>query len=316
MKKRDGFALMAALWLVVLIGATGYELSALSRTRRLAIVNALERTQGDAAADAMIETVRALLERRLVNAAETTMRSRDAQLDPWGDLASLSADSLSLGDERAVAYVYDASSRLQLNKATEGDLRRLFIAVHVDADLASRLSQRILDWRDPDDIRRVNGAARDDYLRAGARVLPSNADFRVTAELQNVEGMTPELFARMSSLVTTRGSGTINANSASREVLLSLPGFGDEAASVVIRARQNRTPIRSLDELTKQLSGGGRNAIADAMSELNARLSFDTREVVAEVEGWVDGSPVRARLSTVYERTGDAVLVKWRGSEP
>ncbi len=316
MRRREGFALMAALWLVVLLGVMGYELSALSRTRRLAIVNALEKAQGDGAADAMVETVRALLERRLANPGETTLRMRDARLDPWGDLASIATDSLSLGEERAIAHVYDASSRLQINKATEGDLRRLFIAVHVDADLAMRLAQRILDWRDADDVRRVNGAERDDYLMAGARVLPSNADFRDPAELRNVEGMTPELLARISPLVTTRGSGTINANSASREVLLSLPGFSDEAAAVVIRARQNRSPLRSLDELTKQLSGGGGNAIADAMSELNSRLSFDTREVAVDVEGWVDGSPVRSRFSAVYERTGDAVLVKWRGTEP
>src|SRR4051812_45712822 len=40
--RRSGFALMAALWLVVLVGVTGYELSVHSRTRRLAVANSFE----------------------------------------------------------------------------------------------------------------------------------------------------------------------------------------------------------------------------------------------------------------------------------
>ena len=84
--RRDGFALMAALWLVVIVGVTGYELSVRSRVRRLAVANSLEKVAADAAADAALETVRAALENRLAHPLDARSRTlADATLDPWGD---------------------------------------------------------------------------------------------------------------------------------------------------------------------------------------------------------------------------------------
>src|SRR3954469_17550887 len=96
-RKRRGFALMAALWLVVLVGVTGYELSIRSRSRRLAVANALEATQANAAADAALETARAMLENRLAHPLDSRSRPvADAASDPWSDLALARDDTLKL----------------------------------------------------------------------------------------------------------------------------------------------------------------------------------------------------------------------------
>ncbi|MEP6729959.1 MAG: hypothetical protein ABJE10_04935, partial [bacterium] len=121
-QRRDGFALMAALWLVVIIGVTGYELSVRSRTRRLAVANTLENVQAAAAADAALETVRAGLENRLAHPLDSRARFLSNQaIDPWSDLAFLRGDTITLGDERSTAHVYDAGTRLQINRASESD---------------------------------------------------------------------------------------------------------------------------------------------------------------------------------------------------
>ena len=311
--RRDGFALMAALWLVVLVGVTGYELSVQSRTRRLAVANSLEKTQADAAADAALETVRAKLENRLVHPLDARRRAlADATRDPWGDLRVIGSDTIRLGDERAAARAYDAGSRLQINRATEGDVRRLLIGLRLDAGEADRLAQRIMDWRDRDTFRRARGAERDDYLRAGARTLPRDAEFARITELRDVDGMTPELYARIAPHVTVLGTGQISINSASRPVLASLPGLGDESIALILRAQDTDRPLRSLEELTQRVSPGARESLVDAGAELMQRITFETREVVVESEGWLDGSPMRTKAEALYARGGDALFSVWR----
>ena len=303
---RRGFALMAALWLVVLVGVTGYELSVRSRSRRLAVANALERTQAEAAADGALETVRGELATRLARPLTARVNGAPA-LDPWSDLALLNIDTIRLGDARALPRVYDAGSRIQINRVTEGDLRRFLAAIPMDAGLADRLAQRIMDWRDADEFRRARGAERDDYLRAGARRLPTNADFGRINELRDVDGMTRELFVRIAPHLTLLGTGQVNVNAAPREVLLSLPGMGDETIAAIVRAQRARRPIRSMEELTAQLSSGARSSLVEAMGELQQRVAFESREVVVEADGWLDGSPVHVTAEALLARGGDAM---------
>ena len=311
--RRNGFALMAALWLVVIVGVTGYELSVRSRVRRLAVANSLEKVAADAAADAALETVRAALENRLAHPLDARSRTlADATRDPWGDLTFLRDDTLHLGDERAWAHGYDAGTRLNLNRATEGDIRRLLFAIPLDAGEADRLAQRIMDWRDADSFRRSRGMERDDYLRSGARVLPTNAEFGQVAELRDVDGVTTGLYARIAPYFTVFGTGQVNLNAAPRVVIASLPGMGDEAIAVIFRYRQSSRPMRSLEEVTQQLSAGAREAIAVAGNELSGRVTFDTREVVVTGEGWLNGSPLRSSAEAVFARGGDALFTAWR----
>jgi general secretion pathway protein K len=308
-RDRRGFALMAALWLVVLVGVTGYELSVRSRSRRLAVANSLERTQATAAAEGALETVRGELATRLARPLTSRpIGSQQLELDPWSDLTLLDADTLALGDARALSHVYDAGARIQINRASEADLRRFLAALAIDAGVADRLAQRIADWRDADDFRRARGAERDDYLRTGARRLPTNADFQRVDELRDVDGMTPDLYARIAPLVTTLGTGQVNVNAAPREVLMSLPGMGGEAIAAIVRAQRARRPIRSLEELTAQLSSAARSSLVERMSELQQRAAFESREVVVEGDGWIDGSPARVTVQALVARGGDAMF--------
>jgi hypothetical protein len=299
--------MMAALWLVVLVGVTGYELSVHSRSRRLAVANMLEHTAALAAADAALETVRGQLAMRLGQPLDARPTAAP-MIDRWSDLELLSRDTLTLGESRASSHVYDAGARIQINRVTENELRRFLAALPLDAGAADRLAERIVDWRDPDAFRRVRGAEHDDYVRTGARRLPANADFSRVDELRDVDGMTPELFARIAPFVTVLGAGQINVNTAPRAVLLSLPGVGDESVAAIVRAQHSRRPIRSIEELTTMLSSGARSSLVESMSELQQRVTFETREVVVEADGWLDGSPVHAREEALLARGGDAMF--------
>ena len=118
-----------------------------------------------------------------------------------------------------------------------------------NANEADRLAQRIEDWRDPDDFRRARGAERADYVRAGAKRLPANADFSRVEELRDVAGMTPALFARIAPLASVLGPGQLQVTTAPRAGLRSPPRGGLRRRSAV---RAGRAPGR----VRRRLGGG------------------------------------------------------------
>ena len=316
-RQQSGFALMAALWLVVLVGATGYELSVRSRARRLAVANALESVQARAAADAALETARARLERQLrQHAAFSAGQATRLIADPLADLSGIAADTLVLGDERASLVAYDAGARLQVNLASEDDLRRFFAALPLDASVADRMAQRVLDWRDADSVRRPRGAERADYLRAGARVLPPDAELRDVQQLRDVEGMTPDLYDRIAPYLSVHGAGQINLNAAPRMVIRSLPGMSDESIDALANARQSGRPLRSLEELAPRVSSEARKALVAATAELMTRTTFEARQVVVTTDGWLAGSPVHVHAAALYTRSGDVLAITYRRVGP
>ncbi|HYT05182.1 MAG TPA: hypothetical protein VEM13_09940 [Gemmatimonadales bacterium] len=308
MRRERGFALIAALWLLVAISALTLEVSLVARDRRLAAANTVETAQARAAADAGLEHARARLVALLGPA-------RQGILDPWRQPDSLFPGDVTLGDVRYHVALRDAGSALNLNRATETELRRFFMALRVDAGKADRLAQAIMDWRDPDDLRRARGAEREDYLRDGSPVLPRNGPFQSVAELAGVQGMTPEILDLARPYLTLLGTGQVNLNAAPRPVLLALPGIGEEAAGVVLRRQQARRPIRTLAELSVELSSGARAALQAEMATLLGRVAFETREVEAVSDGWMEGSPVRARDRGLLVRARDVAFLVWRRAE-
>jgi general secretion pathway protein K len=147
------------------------------------------------------------------------------------------------------ANAVDESARIDLNAAPDALLKNaLIVAGGVDESEAAHLVDAIADWRDPDDLKRLNGAEEADYRAAGRNYGPANAPFETVGELARVLGITPEIYARVAPLLTvySRQPG-INATTASREVLLALPGATEDLVDTYIAQRaaalQNRLPV-------------------------------------------------------------------------
>ena len=313
-RDRRGFALIAAIWLMVTLSAVGLEVALLARTRRLSAANAAEGARARAAAEAGLEHARARLTRRLAGAPDAAAGAIGAR-DPWRTLGGVLSDTVALDDERYVVQLRDASARVNLNVASEAQLRRLFAALRIDAGTADQLAQVIADWRDTDDLVRSRGAERDAYLRAALPTLPRNAPLVSVEELRDLYGMTPAIFSAVSPHVTVRGSGQVNLNTADRAVMLSLPGVGEETAAAALRLRAAGVAISSLEQLATALPPGARNQLLDATAELLPLLTFETREVEVTSEGWVARSPVRSRASGLFVRGGGAIFFLGKRTE-
>jgi general secretion pathway protein K len=227
--------LIVVLWLTILLTVIGSGFAFSMRSEALSARNALSLAQARAIADGAVERVAFELQRPRTLA---DVWVADGQPHAWTD-----------GEVTIVARAVDESARINLNMAPEPLLKGLLTAVGgLDADAAQNLVDAIADWRDPDDLRRANGAEESDYRAAGRSYRPANAPFETVGELQRVLGMTPALFARIAEALTVYSYRPgINAATASRDVLLAHPGVTADVVDAFLaqrqEARQNKLPI-------------------------------------------------------------------------
>jgi len=222
--RESGIALVLALWLTVLLTvlASGFAFS--MRSEALATRNALSLARARALADGAVErTAYELLRPRLADSWNP-----DGQLHHWNE-----ADAVI--DVTAV----DEAARIDVNSAPDAFLKNLLMVDGgLDDAAAASLVDAIADWRDPDDLRRPNGAEAPEYKAANLKYGPGNAPFETIEEVARVLGMTPAVFQRIVPLITVYSHQPgINPATAARNVLLALPNATPELVDAYIDQR-------------------------------------------------------------------------------
>ena len=312
---RRGFALIAALALLVMISVVALELTVAARPRRLAVASSAERGAGLAAATAGVEHARALLLRLEPRPAGIPARAMPRALDPWSSAVGLVIAPVNLGAFTYRVELRDAYARLHLNGASEDQLRRLLLALRIDSRRADRLAQAIADWRDPDEFRRANGAEREDYLRAGQPLLPDDGPFASVATLRFVFGMSDSLAGALQTYLTVTGDGGVNLNAAPRPVLLALPGMTEESVSLLLRERTAGRRVTDLARFIDALSPGARQQMRTAMPVLRSIVALETREIQVTSEAWQPGGATRVRVDAIISRDAEGRVI-WRRVSP
>ena len=129
--------------------------------------------------------------------------------------------------------IRDEFSKVNLNAAPEVLLASLFSSVGVDPAKAQSLADAIADFRDADDLPRLRGAEEAQYRAAGLAWGPKNAPFETIEELQQVLGMTAQIYKQIIPDLTIHSWGTVNPTLASDRVtaVLRRVGFRNFAKS-------------------------------------------------------------------------------------
>ena len=315
MRTRPGVALFTALALLVLISGAAIELTAAAKPRRITVAAVLDRAALDAAATAGIEHARAELSRITRVGALQSLRDPTRVLDAWTAAEGMVV-AFSLGDDLEYRVVLrDAGARLNLNAASEDQLRQLFVALRIDARRADRLAQAIADWRDGDQLRRANGAERNDYLRDGRAMLPDDGPFANVAMLRFVMGMNDSLYRLVLPYVSTLGSGRVDVNAAARPVLIGLPGMTEESIGALLRYRQHGRRVTDLSRFADELSPSARQRLRAAMQELQAMTVVEPREIHVASESWRRGTVTRVHVDAIISRDDEGRVV-WRRVSP
>jgi general secretion pathway protein K len=230
-----GIALIAVLWLTVLLTviASGFAFS--MRGGALAARNTMSVAQARAAADGAVERVAFELARPR-NTPDVWLP--DGRVRTWAD-----------GEIAIASTAVDESALIDLNSAADPLLKGLLENVGgLDPDASERVLEAILDWRDADDLKRPNGAEADDYRAAGLKYVPTNSRFESVGELQRVLGVTPALMARIGGSLTVYSQQRgINPATAPRDSLLALPGVTPDQVDAFIASRSdalaNQLPV-------------------------------------------------------------------------
>jgi general secretion pathway protein K len=308
--KRRGFALLAALWFVVVISGLIFGISLTARERRLATINVADEIQAAAVASAGIADMQAQLQQALYrDRSELAATSARWRTDPWFTESGQRELSSPLGSARFVVSARDAGTLINLNRISADDFRAFLQALRIDAGRADAIAQSALDWRDGDDSRRAHGAEFSEYLRANALVLPPNRRFRRVEELRSVHGVTSKDYDLVRPYLTLLGSGYVNINAADRPVLMSLPGMTEEIVSAILQARRSRVQLTSLNDLANLLPPSQRDLLAMVTPALLERLVFTTREMAVRSVGTMEGSPMHITMIALIVRGDESALL-------
>jgi general secretion pathway protein K len=124
--------------------------------------------------------------------------------------------------------VQDEEGKVDLNTAAEPLLLALIEGLNVSAGDVERYADSIIDFRDSDSLRRLNGAERRDYELAGKDWRPNDAPFHSVEELHSVLNLPPSLTGLLKRLVTVYSyRGGIDPSVAPSAVFKALSGRAD-----------------------------------------------------------------------------------------
>ena len=306
MRARRGVALLAALWLVVAIASVALQFSLEAHERRSVGILTSERGIQRAAAMGALALTQARLEQalRVAPRGNNPNIARLRASDPWLDVDSLYSGQVQVDSMVVDVKARDLGEKLNINQITEGEIQTFFSFLLGNYSKATQLAQSIMDFRDPDSLPRPSGAERDAYIKAELLALPTNASFREVEDLQNVMGMTPEIYALASPYLTVRGSGAVNVNTAPVPVLRALPGMTDATLNRILQLRSQGRRITSIDEIFADLRGGGRRRPGQlggpgVIDRLQSRMFVSTTEVELTITARVGPQATPTKLTAI-----------------
>ena len=203
----------------------------------------------------------------------------------------------SLGKNQTYqARIIGEGGRLNLNWIVSGEnpqrlalLRKYLEVKGVDLNERDRMMDTLLDYVDLDDIPRLNGA------EAGPGYEPRNALLQRIEELKLIPGW--EKFTAQPDWdadFTLYSSGPIDLAWASREVLLSLPGFNEPIVDRFLELRRG----------PDQIDGTEDDAVFESLDQVRLALGFSP-EQFAQLSGLVGFNDQVMRVVSVG-KSGDA----------
>lgn len=292
-RRRGGVALiivMISIFVLTML-AGGFALSMKVETQLAR--NANNETELEWLGRSGVEYCRWILAQQLTIAQEPY----DAPSQVWagGSGSSMTTNSplmnvqkeIKLGHGSFTWKIVDLESKININTAGEPLLQQAFLLMGMDAGEVTATVNSILDWIDPDDRQRIQGAESEFYQSLKPAYFAKNGPIDDLSELLLVKGVTPDVYwgaastnhpistfqqkssafgreqgptftAGLADLFTPLSDGRININTASAEVLQCLPGLDKLVAEAIVSGRAGEDdgsgllgPYRNVQQVTR-----------------------------------------------------------------
>ncbi|HEY5802954.1 MAG TPA: type II secretion system minor pseudopilin GspK [Lysobacter sp.] len=202
------------------------------------------------------------------------------------------------GDADVEVQMTDESGKVDLNQADAQLLATLIQGVapageggRMDVAQAARLAAAIIDWRDSDPLTQPAGGGEDaDYAAAGLPYGAKDADFESVAELEQVIGFTPQLYARLEPYLTVySGRAAPDAAFAAGPVLDAMGLNGADLVAQRRRTDANGLPPAVPGDIVGVAGGGSGTYSIDSRARLADGRESLLRVVVRVGSGALPG---------------------------
>ena len=255
-----GVALIMVLWVIAILSVLALEFSFAMRTEVHIATNYKEEVQCYAIAEGGVQ--RAIAEliykldpriqqmRRTLKPEETPPDQKEWIPDgrPYPLLFELGTCEIRIMSE---------AGKVNINVVSESMLRKIIGQLGLEGETKDVVVDSILDWRDPDDLYRLNGAENEYYQSLKEPYYCKNGNLDSIEELLLVRGITPDLFygkkgidiaeeesvdrIGLKDVFTIYSFGEqVDINSAAPLVLNSVLGIPKDVSQLIVKAREEK----------------------------------------------------------------------------
>jgi general secretion pathway protein K len=302
-----GVALVVVLWIFIFLFVVAFDFSASVRDEAGAAHRYGDETQGYYLALAGFE-------RGLFDYLQQASSRQRPQSQSSADLFDGTWREERLGSGVYRTRLIDEGGKININRADENLLRRIFTNLGVEEPRRTILVDSILDWHDPDDLHRVNGAENDYYQALPAPYSTKNGPFDMVEDLLWVRGVTTALFygspgenaapgaddaaVGLKQIFTVDSpNDRVNLRTASAEVIHALTGIPLAKCRAFVEERKKLSD-KTLPDLLALLGAG-------TGDQRRSLFVFTNPSVISvEAEGQLAESSVRRRVKGVVRASG------------
>ena len=184
-KFQHGVALIAVLWVTAFLAAIASTVAHQSRSSLQITKNRIEQLK----MKQVVESAVLLTIADFINTPESNFYTVNQLNNEYDNI------------QIQLSY-FDEAGKIDLNTAPSSVLVSLLNEVGIDEEQSLAISDRILDWRDKDNLKRSNGAEDSDYAASGYLYESNDADFERIEDLKLVYGVSDQIYEAISAYIT------------------------------------------------------------------------------------------------------------------
>lgn len=257
--QEKGVALVITIWIITILVIVAFEFSSAMRIESYSVKNYQEEAQLYALACGAYE--RAIWELSCRHDPFLRQKKRDlireetpAEKKEW--LIDGRPYTFSLGPGTCQVRIYGEAGKVNINLASQKTLHQIATCLGLEGEDRDILVDSILDWRDPNDFYRPQGAENEYYRALKEPYDCKNGPLDTIEELLLVRGVSKELFwgkkilfsgekeeriVGLRDIFSVYGAGEqIDLNAAGWPVLHCFLGLPREVAGKLIATREER----------------------------------------------------------------------------
>jgi general secretion pathway protein K len=256
---RRGSALIIALWVIMILSMLIVQFAFDMRIEGTVASHYRKLIKAQALARAGVEWTKVMLAKEVEETADGELLLEKGDNEQMAIAAvnlkkgvGIRSLEQELGEGRFVVDILPEEGRRNVNLLSDEDWEEVLDQGNVPEDLWPELIDCFHDWIDPDDAHRLNGAESDDSYYKQRDYECKDGPLDTVDELLLIKGFTEgilygepgedgeEGLVGIAPWLTTWGDGKVNVNTASKEVLLTIPGIESFVVDDIIKYRSGQ----------------------------------------------------------------------------